>query len=386
MRELPDYDGASLLNLMSTVLAACGGRADHAPLRELSPERLAGARNLVLLVVDGLGYEYLTHRHRDSLIARHLHARLTSVFPTTTASALTTLLSGLSPQEHGLPGWFTWLREVGSVTAVLPFRARVGSGSLDTAGVPLESVLGWPSLFDRMSRDVELLNPQYIVDSPFSVYSGGRARRTGVTDLAGLFTVLAKRLRRPGPPRYIHAYWPDLDSLAHRFGIGSERVDAHFAAVDSALAKFLDAAQGTDTTLLITADHGLVDTSPEQIVQLARHPELARTLRLPLCGEPRAAYCYLEPGAETDFVDYVRAVLHPHCTVYASRALLDQGWFGRGAVHPRFAERIGDYTLVMKGHGVITDRLLGERPFEQIGVHGGLNSAELYVPLALFSL
>lgn len=384
--ETPDYQGASLVNLMASVLRSRGA-AEHTGLYE--PLRapiadMAAARSVVLVVVDGLGYEYLTHVHHGSLIEQALHMRLTSVFPTTTATAVTTLLSGLAPQQHGIPGWFTYLREVGSVVAMLPFRPRIGGPSLAASGVPAEAILDWLPAFDRIGQASFVVSPENIADSTFSRISAGRARRRPFADLEGMFASVAELVRAPGPPRYIHAYWPELDGLAHRFGIGSDAVAEHFRAFDAGLAHFIDAIQGSDTLVLLTADHGLIDTSPEQVIRLEEHPRLARTLRLPLCGEPRAAFCYVEPDRRDDFETYVREALHPFCSVYSSRALLEQGFYGEGSVHPRFAERLGDYTLLMHGHAVIKDRLLGERPFDQVGVHGGLSSAELYVPLSVF--
>jgi len=388
--ETPDYQGGSLVNLMSSILRARGGADSvllYPPLRDPAAafdEGLANARSLVLLVIDGLGYEYLTHAHTASHTAAALRMRLTSVFPTTTATAVTTLLSGLAPQQHGIPGWFTYLREVGSVVAVLPFRPRHGGPSLARSGVPPRAILDWPPLFDRLAQSAFVVSPSNIAESDFSVTSGGRAARQPFADLNGLFTVLQQLVRKPGPPRYVHAYWPALDSLGHRFGVGSPQVAEHFSALDAAVARFIDSIQGSDTLVLLTADHGMVDTGPDQLVHLDAHPQLARSLRIPLCGEPRIAHCYVEPERREEFEGYVRDELQTFCSVYASRALLDQGFYGAGAVHPRFAERLGDYTLLMKDHAVIKDRLLGEHDFDQIGVHGGLSSAELYVPLAVF--
>lgn len=388
--ETPDYQGGSLVNLMSSILRARGATtaaAGYPPLRDADAaleEALAGARSLVLLVIDGLGYEYLTHTHPRSHITAALRLRLTSVFPTTTATAVTTLLSGLAPQQHGLPGWFSYLREVGSVVAVLPFRARHGGPSLARLGIPPRAILDWPPLFDRLGQSSLLVSPQSIAESDFSVTTGGRAARRPFEDLDGLFAVLQRLVRKRGAPRYIHAYWPELDSLGHRFGVGSSEVAEEFGRLDAALARFMDSIQGSDTLVLLTADHGMIDTRPERLVHLDAHPQLARTLRLPLCGEPRVAYCYVEPDRHEAFEDYVRDEFQGFCSVYASSALLEQGLYGSGAVHPRFAERLGDYTLLMSDHAVIKDRLLGERPFDQIGVHGGLTSAELYVPLAVF--
>src|SRR3989339_820013 len=89
---LPDYRGGSLVNLMSSLTAALGGSSPYAPLTALPPEALADARHLVLLVVDGLGHDYLISH--DSVLRQHLHSPLTSVFPSTTASAIPTFLTG----------------------------------------------------------------------------------------------------------------------------------------------------------------------------------------------------------------------------------------------------------------------------------------------------
>ncbi|MGD2083655.1 MAG: phosphodiesterase, partial [Chromatiales bacterium] len=121
-------------------------------------------------------------------------------------------------------------------------------------------------------------------------------------------------------------------------------------------------------------------------VLLEDHPELGETLLLPLCGEPRAAYCYVRAGATSDFESYVREELG-HCVdLRHSGDILDAGLFGMGSPHPRLAQRIGDFTLLMRDHYVIKDWLPFERRYEQIGVHGGLSADEMYVPLIAASL
>ena len=91
---LPDYHGGSLVNLMSSIATALGGSSPYPPLAALPPQAMAGARHLVLLVVDGLGFDYLSSR--DGALRSHLRGRLTSVFPSTTASAIPTFLTGLA--------------------------------------------------------------------------------------------------------------------------------------------------------------------------------------------------------------------------------------------------------------------------------------------------
>ena len=52
--------------------------------------------------------------------------------------------------------------------------------------------------------------------------------------------------------------------------------------------------------------------------------------------------------------------------------MVENGWFGLADPHPRLHERVGDHALVMNDGCAITDRVAGEKPFRQIGVHGGV--------------
>ncbi len=379
--HLPDYQNASIVNLMSSIRAALGpGAGDYPPLGALLPEELAAARNVLLLVVDGLGYEYLLGRG-DTQMGQHLRARLTSVFPSTTASAITTFLTGAAPQQHALTGWFMYFRELGTVSAVLPFRARSGGPAFGKWGVDPVAFFGHRPLFDDLTVSSHVLSPAYILNSDYSRSHCGRASRRGYRDMADFLAALQAILTRGRHRAYVYAYWSEFDKLAHHHGIGSRQVAAHFASLDAAFSALCDGLAGSDTLVVVTADHGLVDTDERSRLWLEDYPGLAETLVLPLCGEPRVAYCYVRSGRRAQFEDYARGALAEQAHVFVSDDLVERGFFGQGPVHPRLRERIGDFTLVMKGNWVMRDRLPVERAQTHVGVHGGVSSQEMYVPL-----
>jgi hypothetical protein len=107
---------------------------------------------------------------------------------------------------------------------------------------------------------------------------------------------------------------------------------------------------------------------------------------VPLCGDRRVAYCYVQPGQGAAFADYTATELWPYAECHTSGTLIDQGYFGLGAAHPRLAERIGHYCLIMKDRYVLKDWLPGEHRHVHIGVHGGTSEAEMYVPLITASV
>jgi arylsulfatase A-like enzyme len=340
----------------------------------LPPEALSGVRHLVLLVVDGLGHDTLLGR--DGALRSHLRGQLTSVFPSTTASAIPTFLTGLAPQQHGLTGWNMYFREIGAVIATLPFRVRTGRHALRDAGVSPASLFGLTPLFDRLPLPCHVVSPQKIIHSDFNVALAGRAQRHGYATLEEMFTLIANLLRSDAPS-YVYAYWPHLDSLAHEHGIHSEHVAAAFAALDAGFARLLDVVH--DSVVIVTADHGFIDV--EDTIDLDDHPALRETLLLPLCGEPRSAYAYVRAGREGPFEDYVRGRLGDRVRLFRSEDILRRGWLGPGPAHPALADRLGDYVLLPRGGTILRDWLRGEERYAHVGVHGGLSAAEMIVPL-----
>jgi hypothetical protein len=369
---------------MSSILTACGDTPEpYPPLVGLDTGPLREARSLVLLVLDGLGYEYLSTHGQHSVLWRHLRRRMTSVAPPTTATAITGFLTGQAPQQHGLTGWFTWFRELGTVLAVLPFTPRCSDQPLGKAGVSAARLFDHVPVFDRLARESWSVSPEWIVHSDFNRAHLGRATPVPYRNLEHCFGEIVRLVRQTDEPGYIYAYWPGFDRLAHEQGVASEAVSEHFADLDAGFARLLQSLSGTDTLVMVTADHGFVDVPPQQRIELADHPELKDCLILPLCGEQRLSYAYVRADRRRFFERYVQNHLSHLMDCRPSAALLERNLFGLGEPHPELASRIGDYVLVMKPGHVIQDPIPGEKPVHMTGFHGGLSSAEMYVPFIM---
>ena len=383
----PDYGGASIVNLMASVIAGLGGeRSLYPPLRCLNPETVAAHRNLLLLVIDGLGYRYLDEAGSGTWLQEQEPRRLTSVFPSTTAAAITSFLTGDAPQQHALTGWHMYFRELGAVLAVLPGEPRYGGVGLRQAGIEPASLFQHRTLFDRIPVESFVVAPRFLADSDFNLAHRGPAQILDFETFADSLSGIG-RLVRSGRGRHcIYAYWSKLDHLCHVHGVGSQNVRDHLWELDGMLADFVDRLRGTDTLVLITADHGMLDIDEAAILDLDAHPSLSDTLMLPLCGERRAAYAYPWPDRAREFVTRMGDAFGDRVEVHESRELVERGVFGLGPPHPRLLERIGVYTLLPRANFVVTDRLLGEGAFDQIGVHGGASEEEMYVPLVVTSV
>jgi hypothetical protein len=375
----PDYAGGSLVNLVASVVASRGGRPLHEPLKKFPTfsSNAANATNLVLLLIDGLGDNYLQRRHPTSELARRRRGSMTSVFPSTTASAITTSYTGRTPLEHGLTGWFTYFGEAGCVSAALPFRSRGDMAPLSARGVTPEQIYTVPSLFGGMPVESIVVSHRDIIDSQYNSVHCRGAEKLAYDKADELVAQVERAVKSSAARKFVYAYWPHYDQVSHRYGSQSEQAAGEFGIIDAAFAELVQRLKGTDTLIIATADHGFVDGPPDACVELPAR--LASMLRFPLCGERRVVYCHVQSPRE--FIERAREYFDGTADVMPSQQLVDEGWFGPGAPHPRLKERVGDVTLVMRERYTVKDWVAGESRWLHIGNHGGTHEDEMLIPL-----
>jgi len=360
----PRHDTDGLLPLMASLAAPAPGRVR------------------VFLLIDGLGDHFLRRFGAGSALAAHRQGRITSVFPSTTSAAVTTTMTGLSPAQHGLTGWFIRDRRFGGLIAPLPL-CRRGGGPLAVLRLA-QRLFPYRTLYQRLDGPSLVVSPREIAWSRFSKRHCRGARIVGygggAEGLADAVIDGARRLREAGGG-YLHAYYPTFDSLCHQYGSASPEAVEEFRRVDAAFARLLEQLRGLGGEMVVTADHGFTDASDERTVDMDGHPRLAAMLECPLWGERRAAFCAVRKGREAEFEAAATEVFAGKAAVARSRDLVRAGLFGPGPVNARLAERTGTHTLLMEPGWTVVDSVPGERRHRMIGVHGGLSPEEMWIPL-----
>ncbi len=372
---LPDYRGGSIVNLMSSIARASRGKTPYRGLKLLPAKELEGTRHIILLVIDGLGYEWVLKHGKGSFLKQHLVGSMTSVFPPTTATAMTTFYTGVAPQQHAFTGWFMHFKEIGMTIAPLPFTTRSGAISLRKSGIAYADLLKERPLSERLGRKLVCVLPRAVANSPYNdVVMKGAERRT-YTTMEGCFRQLATSGKRNRKLAII-GYWPIIDKLSHHYGPDHKEVEHHFRRLDARIARFAESLP-SGTTLIVTADHGLMEGRRQH--QLKDYPQIMDCLSAPLTGEPRLAYCYVHPEQEQTFVRLVKKL--GWCTARKSGELVKEGYFGKGKQSPSLKQRIGDYVLILKEGNTLGDNLLTEPDKKHRGHHGGVSAEEMLVPL-----
>lgn len=381
----PDYSGGSIVNLLASVIRSRGGRSPHADLNGLPARDLKGARKVVYLVIDGLGQQqldrYLASRRRAAFFAEHPHQTITTVFPATTAAAITTFTTGASPAEHGILGWHLHLPDLGMVSTILPATTRTGS-PMAGEKFDLRRYLKLPLPLDSVKCRKELISWGDIPKGRFSRAGVRWNRKRSCTTLSGLSRQIEAFAKAPGRA-LAYAYWPGYDSFCHEVGCRHPRTVRHLAAIDRALAGLVRKLRGTGTALIVTADHGLVDSAPAHRISFREIPGFYDCLAVLPSGDARCAHCFVRPSKVRKFRRIFFQCLEKSCACVRGEDLLRLGVFGPGKPHPALSNRVGDYVLIAKSDCCFSSHLPGEKIEFNVANHGGMSAAEVRVPLVV---
>lgn len=371
---LPAYGRAALSDLMPSVLAALGVAGEPNTLS------LPALSRCVVLLVDGLGAELLArHEEEAPFLSSLTLRRLTAGFPSTTATSLASFGTGLTPAEHGLTGYTSWVQEIGEPVAWLTWTSQDGQRDLSARLVP-EQAQPAPTVFERAARDgvdVTVAAPATFRASGLTraVLRGGRYRGS-VTD--GDAIAHAVHASRSGTRSLVYCYTPDLDLTGHVRGVASDAWRNQLRLVDR-FAEELASRLPQGTALLVTADHGMVDVPKAAQVDVDNSPELTAGVSA-LTGEPRARHVHCLPGAADDVLAAWQG------------ALSDRMWVGRGAdalsaglLGPRVTDvsraRVGDVVAVATSQVAVVRSRAEPMLTRLVGHHGALTADELLVPL-----
>jgi len=381
--HLPNYKNGSIVNLMSSVEKALGGNPLYNTLPMLAPDEIKQYDTVVLLVIDGLGYEYIKKYGKSSVLWKNLRGKITSVFPSETTTAMTALTVGVPAQQHGLTGWFMYFKEFKQVILPLPFRALMKDNKFKPTEEKAKRVFTQNPIFSRIRiKSYRVMSKEY-VNGICTNLTSGPAKKFGYTTMTNFFTLIKKAIAKKDKNKFIHAYWPSFDTVSHIKGPKDQKTLKHFKSLDRQVKQLINKAEKTNTLILITADHGQIGVPPERTIFLDEHPEMESMLAQPLCAWRRVVYCYVQKGKEKKFENYVKTKLNKYGTLHKSRDLLKKHYFGLFAPHKKLKDRIGDYTLIMKKNYEIAQVLPGQKKKYCRGDHGGTSKEEMFVPLVV---
>jgi hypothetical protein len=362
---LPDWEGACLHRVVPGLLGHLAD-PDGASLPAWFPAPVSEAAQIVLLVIDGLGAEQLRARSRFApVLSSGSGGDITTVAPSTTACALTTLVTGAVPARHGVVGYRLALD--GKVMNVLQWSV---DGSDARMTLPAHLFQPCPS-FPGAAGVVPVVTRYDYGPTGFTAAHLGHVDLHRWHTPAGLVTTV-RHLASTGAP-FVYAYYEGIDKVAHAEGLG-DYYDDELRAADRLVADVLEVLP-PEAALVVTADHGQVDVASSVEVL---GPEIMEGLTL-ISGEGRFRWLHVRPGAVPSVVDAATDLHGDVAWVRTKEQVIDEGWLG-GDPSPEIAARLGDVALIpFKPTAFLDPADTGEMRLR--ARHGSLTPDEMLVPL-----
>jgi len=377
---LPRYGEASLADVTPSMLAAMGVPAFDNVLG------IPASRRMALLVFDGLGAALLkANRHAAPFLASLMDAgrAITSGFPSTTAASVASIGTGRPPGEHGLVGFTMALPGHSRALNVLRWITYGVSPAKDLSDkVNPQQVQPRQTVIEVASAagiDVLLTGPATHEKSGLSRAALRGGRFQAAVSGGDLLAATLAALRNDGPT-FVYAHHNDLDTTGHVRGATSEAWRLQLGQADR-MCQTLVEHLPAECTLVITGDHGMVDLSREQKLDLDDSRTLSHGVRL-MAGEGRARYLYTQHGAEGEVLAAWREELGDRMWVVSRDEAIEAGWFGPH-VPDDIRPRIGDVIAAAFGPVGVFQRSVDPGQAALVGHHGSLTPEEQLVPLLI---
>lgn len=330
---------------------------------------------VVIVVVDGLGWSNLMQRkaHARFMMSQH-RERIETVRPSTTGAALTTLLTGTLPGEHGLIGYRIRDEATGSLRCTL----TDWSGKAQDAGWMRAAPLMQAAATNQL-RPVAIGRPAHAKSGLTGALLSG-AEYISAPTISDRFDSAADAILRRGS-KFVYLYIDELDRAGHVQGWQSNAWAEGLEEIDSQLQKFV-AQMPQSVGVVLTADHGMVDVPHHRQILMDAEPGLLHGVAH-IGGEPRLRYLYLQeptPRNREILAHTWRATHQKNAQIYTREEAINAALFG--PVDSVVGERIGDVIVAASSEvAFYTSAAADEQSRMMIGQHGSFTEDEVGVPL-----
>ena len=374
----PKYDGLSISNIGSFILDNFNIQNQITKLKIAQSLNLERKKKVIFFIIDALGFEVLnfakekTHLEAFEEIEKNgVLSILTSVFPSTTATALPSIYTGSTPSEHGVLGYRFYTKEFGDIINPLFEKLSVDRNSRIRYDanwlIPNKTIFEY--LNDANIPNYSIIKNEYL-SSTFdkAVYRG--SKEIGYITLSDMLVHIEESLKLDTV--FINAYWWSIDTLSHHYGPYSSAVINEIKTLDLFLKELIKVLD-KDTLLIITADHGQIESTPNAIIDLSKM-EAAKNILLPIT-DVRAPYLYTNGRLDKKEFESFENLL-----IMEKDEAFKMGLFGE---EEKFKERVGDFIILIKDGSTIS-YISDPSEVSLVGKHGNLTEEEMCVPLMIY--
>jgi predicted AlkP superfamily pyrophosphatase or phosphodiesterase len=379
----PNSKSYSSINLTHALANLTNSKVDK-PCSDTSDlmQRIGKHKHYIFIILDGFGCNSIEKLPKSSFLKSNLKEKMISVFPSSTAPSLTSIYTGTWPSLHGVPGWWTYIKEIDKITCPLPFVVAADEVPLEKYNLSPKTLFLQKSIFTSPEYETKFFLPNKLVDSSYSKYSRGSATAQGYSLFEEGLEQIATFIKNSSGNTYSYLYTNEPDSTFHHKGPSHPNSISLIASIDSHLETFHKSLPKNVKTI-ISSDHGALDIPSENNYLINDDSPLMPLLASSPAGEPRVTMFHVKTGKQQEFFDEFNRLYGKDFALISSIELDELALLGPGKLSNETKERVGDFIAISNKSITLQYASNSWKPAVFMGAHGGLSHEEVEIPLII---
>lgn len=400
----PDYKKFGISTIPSTILSLFGIKTKR---RKLSKKAFIDedVENVILFLIDGFGYNRFLELRKvveplKKLVDNSIVTQLTSVFPSTTANAITTFITGLTPQEHAIPELFFYCKELDSFFYPF-FHPQINYKRVEEMYLldfATKNIFPKQNIFNVLEK--ENVKTFSLIESPISnsMYTKSMLSFSKVVpyeDLADMVVKLKKILSYERGKKFIYVYTSIVDTISHLYGTKSpyyeQDIENIFYVFWEHFIKKVSSKILRKTEIFITSDHGQMNFDKRKLIYLNTIEGIEKFMKrdkngniIGVAGSPRDLFFYAKKGSISKAREMLVKKLKDYAYITTAKRLVRKGLFGYGKENKKFLDRVGDIIIIPYNSNTLWLQNYAFDISQFKSFHGGLSAEEMLVPLIVY--
>jgi len=381
----PSSDHMSFVDVVRALAHASGVSM---PLNEHSRDLASHLKNvdhLIFLFADGLGINLIDHAPRNSWLRSHTRRAILAPFPSTTTTAVTSFFTGETAAVHSVIGWWIHVPEINSTATVFQNDHALDGKPLGALGAGVEQLFPTPTWIGNATREIALVMPEGIVETPYTRHAAGDAARIGYRDHQDAVGAITQFIQQSSGPTLTYWYSPSPDTEEHDVGAESSHTLAALSALDAAaerLSSTLDELHGS-WRLVGTADHGHLALEPR--LEIEEQDALLPLLTAPPAGDMRVQCWHVRDDATDEFEQSFRGRFGEAFYLLTTAEFEELRLLGDESWSDATRARVGTHVSISRGGAALRYAgIPGGAGYRKMhSGHSGLSPAEMRIPLII---
>ncbi len=380
---MPDYHH-SILNLITSILKNYHVETDYDSLDKMDQLLKRNYKNVVLVILDGMGENILKHLSPNGIFSNHKIDVITSVYPSTTTAAMTTYYSGKPPIQTGWIAWTQYFKEYGRNIEVFPGTDSYTGEKLNVKNKKILDIIGYKTIYEQIKEKNADVKTYEIMPSYCMKKANLTLTANNVKDMCEGIITLCKNPEE----KFIMAYMDNPDSIIHKNGCYSKETENFILETEKDFQEMLQELKETDTLLIISADHGHQDI--HETIDILELEDIQECLIMPPTFEARMVGFFVNHAKRKEFEERFYKIFKDKYILYSKEEFLKSNLLGYGDQHRKIDDFIGDYVAVgiadtqIKIGNYLSKEM--KPSIEKKSTHCGLTRNEMEVPLIVFDL